>query len=183
MASTSDADTVLESTPTPAAVSSGSVSNDTDSGLLASNDANGSDTKGSGFPVAAMIGVSVAGGLGAMVVAMWALFMWQRRRRWNQEMLKGISDDRMMQLDSIYEAARPKTFDTAGRETVYGLDRQDTSRNRPDPGHMYFRAGPQRSPQIIGGFAGATMGGGPDGRTPAGMRDLPKDTGLGPYYR
>lgn len=183
MASTSDADTVLESTPTPAAVSSGSVSNDTDSGLLASNDANGSDTKGTGFPVAAMIGVSVAGGLGAMVVAMWALFMWQRRRRWNQEMLKGISDDRMMQLDSIYEAARPKTFDTAGRETVYGLDRQDTSRNRPDPGHMYFRAGPQRSPQIIGGFAGATMGGGPDGRTPAGMRDLPKDTGLGPYYR
>ena len=104
-------------------------------------------------------------------------------------MLQGISDDRMLQLDSIYEAARPKTFDAAGRETVYGLSRQETLGSRPDPDLMYgpgqetsrfFRAGPRRSPQLVGGFPGVTMGN--DGN-PAVLRDMSNDGKYGPYYR
>lgn len=135
------------------------------------------------FPVPAMIGVSVAGGLGAMAVAIWAVYMWQRRRRYRKDMLQGISDDRMLQdLDNMYETTRPKTFDMAGRETDYDLKRQDTFGSRPDPDMSYgpgqetsrfFRAGPQRSPQLVG-FSGITIGGGGGGR-PDGLRDLAGD--------
>lgn len=173
---------------TTAAASSGAASNHEDLGSEDNDQAKAADKDQSGFPVGATIGISVAGGLGASAVAVWAVFMYQRRRQWKSEMLQGISDDRMLQLDSIYEAARPKTFDTAGRETVFGLDRQGTFPSRPNPDMMYgpgqetshvVRAGPRRSPQLVGGFPGATMG---VGGSPTGPRDLPKDGGLGPYY-
>ncbi|ROV93629.1 hypothetical protein VMCG_08080 [Cytospora schulzeri] len=182
MASTSE--TVVAT----AAASSGVAGNDEDSGSQDDDQASKSDKNGSGFPVGATIGVSVAGGLGATAVAIWAVIMWQRRRQWKSEMLQGISDDRMLQLDSIYEAARPKTFDTAGRETMFGLDRQGTQPSRPGPDLMYgpgqetsrvLRAGPRRSPQLVGHFPGATMA---YEANPTGLRDLPKDGGLGPYY-
>lgn len=180
--------TTSETVVTTAAASSGTASNDEDSNSEDDDQAKTSNQDGSGFPVGATIGVSVAGGLGAMAVAIWAVIMWQRRRQWKSEMLQGISDDRMLQLDSIYEAARPKTFDTAGRETMFGLDRQDTFPSRPDPDLMYgpgqetsrvLRAGPRRSPQLVGGFPGATLG---DRDNPTGPRNLPKDGGLGPYH-
>lgn len=151
----------------------------------------GDDSKGQGasFPVPAMIGVSVAGGLGAMAVAIWAVYMWQRRRRYRKDMLQGISDDRMLQdLDNMYETTRPKTFDMADRETAYDLRRQDTfgSRHGPDmpygPGQetsRFFRAGPQRSPQFVG-FPGITS---PGGGRPDGLRDLAGDPDYNSHYR
>lgn len=149
------------------------------------------DSKGQGasFPVPAMIGVSVAGGLGAMAVAIWAVYMWQRRRRYRKDMLQGISDDRMLQdLDNMYETTRPKTFDMAGRETAYDLGRQDTFGSRHDPEMSYgpgqetsrfFRAGPQRSPQFVG-FPGITS---PGGGRPDGLRDLAGDPDYNSQYR
>lgn len=148
-----------------------------------------SKDKDASFPVPAMIGVSVAGGLGAMAVAIWAVYMWQRRRRYRKDMLQGISDDRMLQdLDNMYETTRPKTFDMAGRETVYDLRRQDTFGSRPDPDMSYgpgqetsrfFRAGPQRSPQLVG-FPGITS---PGGGRPDGLRDLAGDPDYSSHYR
>ncbi|KUI52869.1 hypothetical protein VP1G_00007 [Cytospora mali] len=190
MASTSNVDTTESTIPTTAVASSSAASNGTDSGSLDNNDANTSNKGRSGFPVAAMVSVSVAGGLGALAVLIWAVYMWQRRKQWNKEMLQGINDDRMLQLDSIYEEARPKTFDTAGRETIYagGLGRQDTLGNRLDPDLMYgpgqetsriLRAGPRRSPQLVG-FPEAISG---DTGTPTGPTNLPNDAGYGPYYR
>ncbi|KAH8772493.1 hypothetical protein F5883DRAFT_641863 [Diaporthe sp. PMI_573] len=108
---------------------------DADSNTTAAGAEQPDDSKGqnAGFPVPAMIGVSVAGGLGAMAVAIWAIYMWQRRRRYRKDMLQGISDDRMLQdLDNMYETTRPKTFDKAGREEMYDLRRQDTF-SRLDP--------------------------------------------------
>lgn len=151
------------------------------------------DSKGkdAGFPVPAMIGVSVAGGLGAMAVAIWAVYMWQRRRRYRKDMLQGISDDRMLQdLDNMYETTRPKTFDMAGREEMYDLRRQDTFSSRRDldtsmsygPGQetsRFFRAGPQRSPQFVG-FPGITS---PGGGWPDGLRDLAGDPDYSSHYR
>lgn len=149
------------------------------------------DSKGQGasFPVPAMIGVSVAGGLGAMAVAIWAVYMWQRRRRYRKDMLQGISDDRMLQdLDNMYETTRPKTFDMAGRETAYDLARQDTFGSRHDPEMSYgpgqetsrfFRAGPQRSPQFVG-FPGITS---PGGGRPDGLSDLAGDPDYNSHYR
>lgn len=148
-----------------------------------------SKDKDASFPVPAMIGVSVAGGLGAMAVAIWAVYMWQRRRRYRKDMLQGISDDRMLQdLDNMYETTRPKTFDMAGRETLYDLRRQDTFGSRPDPDMSYgpgqetsrfFRAGPQRSPQLVG-FPGITS---PGGGRPDGLRDLAGDPDYRSHYR
>lgn len=145
--------------------------------------------QGAGFPVPAMIGVSVAGGLGAMAVAIWAVYMWQRRRRYRKDMLQGISDDRMLQdLDNMYETTRPKTFDMAGREEMYDLRRQDTFGSRHDldmsygPGQetsRFFRAGPQRSPQFVG-FPGITS---PGGDRPDGLRDLAGDPDYSSHYR
>lgn len=96
-------------------------------------------------------------------------------------MLQGISDDRMLQqMDDMYESTRPKTFDVIGSEVPYELKRQDGYGSSsgggnhgggggglapPDmvygPGQetaRYFRSGPQRSPQVIGNFAGVTTG-------------------------
>lgn len=149
------------------------------------------DTKGkdAGFPVPAMIGVSVAGGLGAMAVAIWAVYMWQRRRRYRKDMLQGISDDRMLHdLDNMYETARPKTFDRVGKEEMYDLRRQDTFSSRPDlemsygPGQetsRFFRAGPQRSPQFVGFPPSLSPGGG----RPDGLRDLAGDPDYSSNYR
>lgn len=148
-----------------------------------------SDKDKGGFPVGATIGVSVAAGLGATAVAILGAIMYHRRRQWKGEMLQGLSDDRMLQLDSIYEAARPKTFDTAGRETMFGLDRQGTfpGSSRPGQEMMYgpgqetagiVRAGPRRSPQLVGGFAGPGLS---DGGSPT-VGYVEKDRGLGPYY-
>jgi hypothetical protein len=165
---------------------------DSNTAQAASNEqTGGSKGNDSGFPVPAMIGVSVAGGLGALAVAIWAVYMWQRRRRYRKDMLQGISDDRMLQdLDSMYETTRPKTFDTAGREEMYDLRRQDTYTSRPDldtsmaygPGQetsRFFRAGPQRSPQFVG-FHGVTS---PGGDRPDGLRDLAGDPDYTSNYR
>lgn len=188
-ASTSGSSAADMTTTAAAAISSGAAGNESDLGGTQNNGhAETHGTDGDGFPVAATVGISIAGGLGALAVGIWAVYMWQRRRQWRKDMLQGISDDRMLQLDSIYEAARPKTFDTVGRETVYGMDRQDTMRSRPDP-DMYgpgqetsrlFRAGPRRRPQLVGGFPEATMG---ELEMPMGPGDPPKHTGQGPYYR
>ncbi|ROW02939.1 hypothetical protein VSDG_01733 [Cytospora chrysosperma] len=181
MASTSE--TVVTTAP----ASSATPSNNADSGSD-DDQAETSNEDKDGFPVGATIGVSVAGGIGATAVAVWAVIMWQRRRQWKSEKLEDISDDRMLQLDSIYEAARPKTFDTAGRETMFGLERQDTFPSRPDSDLMYgpgqetsrvLRAGPRRSPQLVGGFPGAAM---EEIGHSTDTRNLPKDGGLGPYY-
>lgn len=151
------------------------------------------DSKGkdAGFPVPAMIGVSVAGGLGAMAVAIWAVYMWQRRRRYRKDMLQGISDDRMLHdLDNMYETTRPKTFDRVGKEEMYDLRRQDTFSSRPDldtsmsygPGQetsRFFRAGPQRSPQFVG-FPSILS---PGGNRPDGLRDLAGDPDYSSHYR
>ncbi|KAK2602298.1 hypothetical protein N8I77_008845 [Diaporthe amygdali] len=173
--------------PTETAAQSGADSNATEE--AGADQPEGSKGQGASFPVAAMVGVSVAGGLGALAVAIWAVYMWQRRRRYRKDMLQGISDDRMLQdLDNMYEATRPKTFDMAGRETMYDLRRQDTFGSRPDPDMSYgpgqetsrfFRAGPQRSPQVVG-FSGITTAG---GGKPEGLRDLSGDPGYGSYYR
>jgi len=166
---------------------------DADSNTTAAGAEQPDDSKGqnAGFPVPAMIGVSVAGGLGAMAVAIWAIYMWQRRRRYRKDMLRGISDDRMLQdLDNMYETTRPKTFDTAGREEMYDLRRQDTFSSRPDldtsmsygPGQetsRFFRAGPQRSPQFVG-FPGITS---PGGDRSDGLRDLAGDPDYSSHYR
>lgn len=166
---------------------------DADSNTTAAGAEQPDDSKGqnAGFPVPAMIGVSVAGGLGAMAVAIWAIYMWQRRRRYRKDMLQGISDDRMLQdLDNMYETTRPKTFDKAGREEMYDLRRQDTFSSRPDldtsmsygPGQetsRFFRAGPQRSPQFVG-FPGITS---PGGDRPDGLRDLAGDPDYSSHYR
>lgn len=171
------------------AVASGGGTNESDLGSQGNDHDGTHETDGNGFPVAAMVGISIAGGLGALAVTIWAVYMWQRRRRWRKDMLQGISDDRMLQLDNMYEEARPKTFDTVGRETVYGMNRQDTLSSRPDPDLMYgpgqetsrrFRAGPRRRPQIVGGFDEAGMG---NFGAPMGSGDPPNDTGHGPYYR
>lgn len=96
--------------------------------------------------------------------------MYQRRRRYRKDMLQGISDDRMLQqMDNMYEATRPKTFDVIGSEVPYELSRQDThgSGGLAAPAMAYgpgqetarfFRSGPQRSPRLIGHFAGVTSG-------------------------
>lgn len=183
----SSASLVAVPLPTETAAPSDADSNTTQ----AAGDNESDDSKGQGasFPVPAMIGVSVAGGLGAMAVAIWAVYMWQRRRRYRKDMLQGISDDRMLQdLDNMYETTRPKTFDMAGRETMYDLRRQDTFGSRTDPELSYgpgqetsrfFRAGPQRSPQFVG-FPGITTAGG--GR-PDGLRDLAGDPDYNAHYR
>lgn len=183
----SSASLVAVPLPTETAAPSDADSNTTQ----AAGDDESDDSKGQGasFPVPAMIGVSVAGGLGAMAVAIWAVYMWQRRRRYRKDMLQGISDDRMLQdLDNMYETTRPKTFDMAGRETMYDLRRQDTFGSRTDPELSYgpgqetsrfFRAGPQRSPQFVG-FPGITTAGG--GR-PDGLRDLAGDPDYNAHYR
>lgn len=173
--------------PTQTAQPSDADSNTTQA---AGNDqADDSKGQGASFPVPAMIGVSVAGGLGAMAVAIWAMYMWQRRRRYRKDMLQGISDDRMLQdLDNMYETTRPKTFDRADRETAYDLRRQNTfgSIHGPDmsygPGQetsRFFRAGPQRSPQFVG-FPGITA---PGGGRPDGLRDLAGDPDYNSHYR
>lgn len=173
--------------PTETAVQSGTDSNTT--AEAGTDQPDSSKSQAAGFPVAAMVGVSVAGGMGALAVAIWAVYMWQHRRRYRKDMLQGISDDRMLQdLDKMYEATRPKTFDTAGRETMHDLRRQDTfgSIREPDmsygPGQetsRYFRAGPQRSPQFVG-FPGITTAGG--GRQD-GLRDFGGNPDYGSQYR
>ncbi|POS79232.1 hypothetical protein DHEL01_v202390 [Diaporthe helianthi] len=151
------------------------------------------DTKGkdAGFPVLAIIGVSVASGLAAMAVAIWAIYMWQRRRRHRKDMLQGISDDRMLRdLDNMYETTRPKTFDRSGKEEMYDHRRQDTISSRPDmetsmsygPGQetsRFFRAGPQRTPQFVG-FPSIMV---PGGGRPDGLRDLAADPDYNSSYR
>lgn len=183
----SSASLVAVPLPTETAAPSDADSNTTQA--TGAEETDNSKGQGASFPVPAMIGVSVAGGLGAMAVAIWAVYMWQRRRRYRKDMLQGISDDRMLQdLDNMYETTRPKTFDMAGRETVYDLRRQDTFGSRPDPDMSYgpgqetsrfFRAGPQRSPQLVG-FSGITTAGG--GR-PDGLRDLAGDPDYNSHYR
>lgn len=173
--------------PTETAAPSDADSNTTQA--AGADEGDNSKGQGASFPVPAMIGVSVAGGLGAMAVAIWAVYMWQRRRRYRKDMLQGISDDRMLQdLDNMYETTRPKTFDIAGRETIYDLRRQDTFGSGPDPDMSYgpgqetsrfFRAGPQRSPQFVG-FPGITTAGG--GR-PDGLKDLAGDPDYNSHYR
>lgn len=162
--STLTASTSEAQTPTTAAASSGAAGNETGSGSSNDDQGDKTSTDRSGFPVAATVGASVAGGLGALAVTIWAVFMWHRRKQWNQSMLQ-ISDERMLQLDSIYEEARPKTFDTAGRETTFGMHRQNTADSTADSDIMYgpgqetsrlFRPGPRRTPQLVGNFHGAS---------------------------
>ena len=91
----SSASLVAVPLPTDTAAPSDADSNTNQAaGTEQSDDSKGQDAS---FPVPAMIGVSVAGGLGAMAVAIWAVYMWQRRRRYRKDMLQGISDDRMLQ--------------------------------------------------------------------------------------
>lgn len=116
-------------------------------------------------------------------------------------MLQGISDDRMLQqLDNMYESTRPKTFDVIGSEVPYELKRQDTHGSLGGggggggmmappqavygPGQetaRFFRAGPQRSPQFIGNFAGVTSG---QGVNTSGVADVGAlDPEYDRYYR
>ncbi|KAL1873209.1 hypothetical protein Daus18300_004029 [Diaporthe australafricana] len=186
---TAASSTTLVAVPLPTETAAQSVTDSNATAEAGTDQSDSSKGQAAGFPVAAMVGVSVAGGMGALAVGIWAVYMWQRRRRYRKDMLQGISDDRMLQdLDKMYEASRPKTFDTAGRETMHDLRRQDTfgSLREPDmsygPGQetsRYFRAGPQRSPQFVG-FPGITSAGG--GR-PDGLRDFGGNPDYGSHYR
>lgn len=159
-------------TATAGSSSSGGVSSSGSTNTTTTDEqSSGSSSGKTAFPVAATIGISVAGGVGAFAVSIWACYMYQRRRRYRKDMLQGISDDRMLkQMDSMYEATRPKTFDVIGSEVPYELNQQNTHGGGgmmapPEavygPGQetaRFFRSGPQRSPQVIGHFAGVTSG-------------------------
>lgn len=114
-------------------------------------------------------------------------------------MLQGISDDRMLQqMDNMYEATRPKTFDVIGSEVPYELSRQDAYGScggggtlaPPDmvygPGQetaRFFRSGPQRSPQVIRNFAGVTTGHGANSNS-SGLKEMGAlDPDYDRYYR
>lgn len=177
--------------PTETVTAAPSDTNTNTAQAAGTDDTDDSKEKDAGFPVPAMIGVSVAGGLGVMAVSIWAVYMWQRRRRYRKDMLQGISDDRMLHdLDNMYETTRPKTFDRVGKEEMYDLRRQDTFSSRPDldtsmsygPGQetsRFFRAGPQRSPQFVGFPSILSPGGG----RPDGLKDLAGDPDYSSSYR
>lgn len=117
-------------------------------------------------------------------------------------MLQGISDDRMLQqMDSMYEATRPKTFDVIGSEVPYERQHQQNMHGSGGGGGIgvammappaavygpgqetarFFRSGPQRSPQVIGHFAGVTSG---HSATNSGASDLGMlDPDYDRYYR
>lgn len=182
--------------PTPVAIATSDTnSSDETTGNTTTNEQSKSTNSGSsGFPVPAVIGISVAGGIGALAVGIWACYMYQRRRRHRKDMIQGIGHDRMLQqLDNMYEATRPKLYEFEGNEGAYGPNRHipnayfNGTRMNKDlmygPGQetdQFFREGPKQSTPPMGHSVGMTSR---DGLNSDKVYELGGDLAHDQYHR